>query len=372
MDRREIERLLEVVGQRRSAGDAVALATVVRVRGQAYRHEGTTMLVRSDGSYECAISGGCLEPAIADAAARVLVTGEPVLASYDLAEDSVWGLQIGCMGAVDIRIERLDPADAVMAAWLSALEADEAAVLVTPLAGVAGRMLVGAGPHVVGALSDGTATREAERRARERLAEPEGASGPEAAGSSELFFHVNRPAPVLAIFGAGHDAVPLARQARALGFSVTIVDPRESLLTADRFPGASLLAVHHSEWPASLRLPPQSYVVVMNHHVERDRASLRAALLAQAAYIGVLGPRARYQKLMADIVDEGFVPEAPALARVRSPVGLSLGAETPEEVALSICAEMLAMRRGFDGGFLNGTAGSLHRASEERRLIARS
>lgn len=100
MDRRETELLLDAIGQARAAGDAVALATVVRVRGRAYRHEGTTMLVRRDGSYECALSGGCLEPAVAEAAARVIATGELVVATYDLAEDSIWGLQIGCSGAV--------------------------------------------------------------------------------------------------------------------------------------------------------------------------------------------------------------------------------------------------------------------------------
>ena len=141
MDRRETERLLDAIRQARAAGEPAALATVVRVKGSAYRREGTRMFVRQNGTYECALSGGCLEPTVAEAAARVIATGEPVIVSYDLADDSVWGLGIGCSGAVDIRIERLDD-DAITREWLTILERGEAAVLVTPLSGVSGRMIV--------------------------------------------------------------------------------------------------------------------------------------------------------------------------------------------------------------------------------------
>ena len=108
MDRRENEQLLKAIRQARAAGEAAALAMVVRIRGSAYRREGTRMFVRQDGSYECALSGGCLEPTVTEAAERVIATGEPVVVTYDLANDSVWGLGIGCSGAVDIRIERLE------------------------------------------------------------------------------------------------------------------------------------------------------------------------------------------------------------------------------------------------------------------------
>ena len=103
MDRRETERFLDAIRQARAAGEPAAVATVVRVTGSAYRREGTRMFVRRNGTYECALSGGCLEPTVAEAAARVIATGEPVIVSYDLADDSVWGLGIGCSGAVDIR-----------------------------------------------------------------------------------------------------------------------------------------------------------------------------------------------------------------------------------------------------------------------------
>ena len=132
MNRRETERLLDAIRQARAAGDPAAMATVVRVTGSAYRREGTRMFVRRNGTYVCALSGGCLEPTVAEAAARVIATGDPVIVSYDLAADSIWGLGIGCSGAVDIRIERIGD-DAITNEWLTVLVRGEAAVLVTPL-----------------------------------------------------------------------------------------------------------------------------------------------------------------------------------------------------------------------------------------------
>jgi xanthine/CO dehydrogenase XdhC/CoxF family maturation factor len=369
MDRRETERLTAAIWTARKVAEVVALATVVRVRGSAYRREGTRMLIRADGSYECALSGGCLEPAVADAAQRVIRSGEPITATYDLAEDSIWGLGIGCMGAVDIRIERLD-ADPFFDQWLNVLDRGEAAVLVTPLAGAAGRLLVRA-DAAVGTLTDPALSREAVLRARARLLDSRAESGPEEVHGAELFFEISWPATPLVIFGAGYDAEPLARQAWTLGFGVTVVDVRDRFLAAERFPGAALVGAHFTEFRERVHLDATSFVVIMNHHVERDRESLRFALESAACYIGVLGPRARYDRLMAELASLGFAGDPARTAVVRSPVGLGLGAETPDEVAISIVGEMLAVRRGFEGGFLTGSRRSLHRPADAR-LIARS
>lgn len=367
MDRRETERLLHAIRQARAAGEPAALATVVRIHGSAYRHEGTRMLVRRNRTYECALSGGCLEPAVAEAAARVIDTGAPATMSYDLADDSVWGLGIGCSGAVDIRIERIED-DAITSEWLKVLEDEEAAVLVSPLSGAAGRTIVRATGEVVGALTDPGVQQEAVAHARARLAARAPRSGPERIQTAELFFDVTAPPPQLVIFGAGHDAAPLAQMAWRLSFAVTVVDVRETLLTPDRFPDASLVCAHFSEFSEKIALRAGSFVLVMNHHLERDRESLRFGLEADAAYIGVLGPHARYEKLLAGLAEQGPLPAASSLSRVRSPVGLSLGADTPEEVAISILGEILALQRGFEGGFLNGTGRSLHVPEATRPL----
>ena len=370
MDRRETERLLEVIRQARTAGEPVALATVVRVKGSAYRREGTRMLVRPDGTYECALSGGCLEPVVAEAAAQVIASGAPLIVSYDLADDSVWGLGIGCSGAVDIRIERLED-DVVTRAWMAILERGDAAVLVTSLSGVAGRLIVGDAGIVAGGLSDAAVEQEAVARGRGRLRAAHPASGPESIGEAEVFYDVALPPPDLVIFGAGHDASPVAQLAWSLGFAVIVVDAREAFLTPDRFPGAALVCADVSQFANRVKVRAGAFMLVMNHHVERDQGSLRFSLESDAAYIGVLGPRSRYEKLLAGLAAQGYAPDASKTARVRSPVGLALGAETPPEVSVSILGEILAIRRGFEGGFLSGSVRSLHRP-EARRLIASS
>jgi xanthine dehydrogenase accessory factor len=379
MDRRETEHLLESIRAARASGEPVALATVVRVRGSAYRRQGTRMVIRRDGSYECALSGGCLEPIVAEAAERVIATGEPVVVNYDLADDSIWGLGIGCSGAVDVRIERLDDDDTA-SQWWAILERDDAAALVTRLpapgdgatvTGDARRLLVLPSGDTVGTLGNDSLDREAGCRAAERLRSPDPSPGSERVGSEELFVDISRPAPKLAIFGAGFDAVPMAQLAWTLGFSVTVVDVRDAFLSVERFPHATLIPAHFSQFAALVRLTPESFVLVMNHHLERDQESLRFALESDAGYIGVLGPRARLQNLLARLAGQAFVPSPAAMSRVRSPVGVALGAETPAEIAVSVLGEILAIRRGFSGGFLNGAAGTLHK-SADRRLLASS
>jgi len=359
MNRRETERILSAIRSIRAAGARAALATVVRVRGSAYRREGARILVREDGSYECLLSGGCLEPAVADAAAQVIATGKPSLKEYDLEADSVWSLGVGCSGAVDIFIERLED-DALSLAWLDVLEKAEPAVLVKPVSESHARLLVRE-DGVIGSLGSPAVDAAAIVSAHDRLRAAFPQSGPERIGDTELFFEVSMRPPELVVFGAGSDAEPLARQAWDLGFSVTVVDARDAFLAPERFPHSRLVCAHFSRFSESVRLTEQSCVVIMNHHLERDRESLRYAVESTAAYIGVLGPRSRYARLLGGLREEGYVPDAEKLSRVRNPVGLALGAETPEEIAMSILGEMLALQRGFDGGFLHGRETTLHR-----------
>jgi xanthine/CO dehydrogenase XdhC/CoxF family maturation factor len=369
MNRRETERILDAVRRVRAAGERAALATVVRVRGSAYRREGARIVVREDGSYECLLSGGCLEPAVAEAATRVLATGTPVVAAYDLADDSIWGLGIGCSGAVDIRIERLDD-DPLTRAWLDVLERAEPAVRVTTLSGPEGCLLV-RDDEILGSLGSPALDAEATAGARARLRARFPHSGSDRVGEIEVFYDVSGPPPELVIFGAGYDAVPLARQAWELGFAVAVVDPRAAFLQPGRFPSMTLIPAHFSRFAECVRMTQRTFVVIMNHHLERDRESLRFALASEAPYIGVLGPRSRYQKLLAGLEAGGYVPDPAAQARVRSPVGLAVGAETPEEIAVSILGEVLAVQRGFAGGFLAGREASLHR-SPDSIALARS
>src|SRR5262249_50293570 len=163
-----------------------------------------------------------------DAARRVIDTGDPVIVNYDLADDSLWGLGMGCSGAIDVRIERLDEVDRdeVMREWLSVLEHGEKAALVTPLSGATGRLLVRNDRDPVGSLSNRAMEQEAVADARMRLVTRFSHSGPEQLTGGEVFCEISVPAPGLVIFGANPDAAPLAREAWRLGFSVTMVDVR--------------------------------------------------------------------------------------------------------------------------------------------------
>ena len=269
--------------------------------------------------------------------------------SYDLANDSVWGLGIGCSGAVDIRIERVED-DPITNEWLAILERGEEAVLVTPLSGVSGRMIVRGTREIVGGLSDASIQQDARLQSIERLSGRYPHSGAEHVRTAELFYEVTVRPPALTIFGAGHDAAPVAQLAWTLGCAVTVVDVREAFLSAERFPGATLVHAHFSEFAHKVALHADSLVLVMNHHLERDRESLRFGLESSARYIGVLGPRSRYERLLAGLADRVTHPSRAGCdtSGVRSAFHSALNAA---EIAIAILAEIVALRRGFEGGF---------------------
>ena len=365
MNAAEIRALLAALNAAWERGQQAALASVVGVKGSAYRREGTKMLVLDDASQVCMLSGGCLEAEVVEVALEVIRTGEVALAHYDLSEDATWGLGIGCGGSVDVRVERLDPHDPVMAAWLQVLHKGELAALVMPL-GKAEKVLVRAGGETLGQLSDPALHAFALAQAHERLGLREPRAVAVAAPSGEkLFVDVSTPPPPLVIYGAGHDALPLAAQAHTLGYAVHVIDPRPAYLTPARFAGAALYDLSPEELGA-FAMPAGAQAIIMNHHLDRDRICLAHALKAGAAYVGVLGPRSRAEDLLGALDAEGTTFSPAELERLRSPIGLRIGAEAPEEVALSILAELMAWRRGYDGGFLNGHAGRIHDAQTHR------
>lgn len=375
MNAAETRALLGALRDALGRGQQAAIATVVGVHGSAYRREGTRMLILDDGAQVCMLSGGCLEAEVVEVALEVIRTGVPTVTHYDLSEDATWGLGIGCGGSVDVRVERVDAHDPVTAAWLSALEAGRAAALIVPLRGE-GRVLVlpggeASGAEVPGAGVLGTLSSDlhapAVAAALERLGsrEPRAATltlpGADGVDGAPVFIDLSSPPPQLVLYGAGHDAMPLSAQAHALGYDVHVIDPRGAYLTPGRFPGATLHDLSPEDL-AAFTPSPRAHLIVMNHHVDRDRVCLRHALESGAEYVGVLGPRSRALDLLATLEGEGVTFTDAQLARLRSPIGLRLGAEAPEEVALSILAELMAWRRGYDGSFLSGHAGRIHHA----------
>lgn len=329
------------------------------------------MLVDEDGAMTCMISGGCLEPTIAEIARQVIETNEPVVRHFDLEEDVVWGLGIGCGGSVDVYIEPLETISPVDV-WLEDVRDGRAVALATVIGtSLPGEIPVGA--HLLireegslrgtlgSSVLDDAVRQVVEEKFRELMPRSETRTfSPTPGETAEVFIDVSVPPSELVIFGAGHDAIPLVALGVGQGYRVSVVDARPAFVTAERFPGARLVIAHPSELKNRVVLGPRSYVVIMNHHLERDRACLRFALESVAPYVGVLGPRSRFEKLAEGLRREGFELTDDHRARIYSPVGLDVGADSPEEVALSILAEILAVRNHHVGGFLRQRTGRIH------------
>ncbi|MEM7737700.1 MAG: XdhC family protein [Deinococcota bacterium] len=364
----EQQQLLQAIEDRQLAGNAFALATVVHVKGSAYRREGTKMLVDYSGQQVCTISGGCLEQAIGNLAQTVIQTGRASLHQFDLDEDVVWGLGLGCGGSIKVLLEPFDQSNA-FTAWLAAVKTNQPAVLVTALDGElmghTARMFVNAQGETQGTLGADTLDRHFAQLSVSKLQDLYPRSERYLLTTSQgdtrpFFVDVTSPLPELVIFGAGHDALPLANLAHSLGYQVTVVDARHAFVTEERFPHAKLIRSHPSGFAGQVSLGQRSYAVIMNHHLERDKACLAFALDSCAPYVGVLGPRTRYQHILQDLTHEGIHVTSPQTQRVHTPIGLDVGADSAAEIAVSIMSELLAVRGGFKAGFLTNREGRIH------------
>jgi xanthine/CO dehydrogenase XdhC/CoxF family maturation factor len=355
--------MLQGIREARAMGEPLALATIVGVTGSAYRREGTRMLVRQDGSYTCMLSGGCLEPEIVEVARQVMQSGQPVRTEYNLDEEVMWGLGIGCGGAVEVYIEPLRD-EPVTNRWLQALEQGELAVLATPLEPDLGRLFFSEGVSE-GTLADAGLEAQVRSTAHQLLTALQPRAFTQSLRADDgrevsVFFDVNLPPAELMIFGAGHDAIPLSRMAVEFGFKVQVVDMRDKFAIPSRFPGAQVRLLRPEHFARALQIGPRTFVLVMNHNLLIDQSTLLFVLQTPAPYIGLLGPRPRFTKILDNLAKEGTPLTPEQIRRVRSPVGLAIGAESPEEVALSILAEIMALQRGYPAGFLSGHEGRIH------------
>ncbi|KAB2334845.1 hypothetical protein F7731_13885 [Cytobacillus depressus] len=183
-----------------------------------------------------------------------------------------------------------------------------------------------------------------------------------------IFIDVHIPPAELMIFGAGHDAIPVAKSAVSLGFKTTVVDQREFYNSEERFPGTNRLIVKTSEFEGKIKIGHRTYIVVMNHHIERDQETLKFVLRSSSPYIGVLGPRSRRMRMLKALEEEGVIFVENELDRMYSPIGLDIGADSPEEIALSILAEVVAKKNGHAGGFLKGSE-YIHKAAATKEPV---
>jgi len=330
-----MKELQAIVGHLNLAGSGGVMATLVTVEGSSYRRPGARMLVAEGRVRIGSISGGCLEEDLIERSRKVSATGRAELVVYDtLAEnDLLWGVGLGCHGVVRILLEPV-PA---RPGWAAALDENFRSGRPTDLAVVWENP---GGPV-------GTGLRDA--------------PGARPGVAARVFDDRIEPPTALAIFGAGDDAQPLARLARELGWRVTVADPRPAMPTEARFPGVSGLVLGPADELVARAAPaPGSLAVVMTHHYRHDRPLLRHLLPLPLAYLGLLGPKARAERILADIAAEGLAITPAMRSRLRAPVGLDLGADAPEEVALSVIAEMKAVLAGREGGPLRDRTLPIH------------
>jgi xanthine/CO dehydrogenase XdhC/CoxF family maturation factor len=294
------------------------------------------LIVTHTGERIGSISGGCLEEDVLVRAQRVAATGEAELVTYDTSSenDLVWGVGLGCHGVVHVLLEPVS----AQAPWVSALAANLAARRPTPLA-VVWRTPAGTEPLGTRLLSDlGSVS-----------------------AATAVFHETLTPPPALLIFGAGDDAQPLAQLAQPLGWTVTIADPRAAFATSARFPTAYRIIVAPAhELVARVAPEPSSFAVVMTHHYIHDVPLLRDLLPLDLAYLGLLGPKKRADRILADLALTDSAPTPAQRAALHAPVGLDLGAETPAEVALSILAEIRATLAGRDARPLRERTRPIH------------
>jgi xanthine dehydrogenase accessory factor len=372
----EILDVLAAIESLHERGQRMALATVIAVRGSTYRRPGARLLVPEEGAPVGNISGGCLEADIADVARSVMSDNTTRVASWDLTadDDAVWGLGLGCNGAIDVFIEPAERAADLAGALRAAIEQERPIGVVTVLrsdhAGVkpGGRVIVSSTGGVRGSLGAGPADAEAVAAASELLGEGR-AEVRELDGGTLVFVEAIEPPPKLLVCGAGHDAISLVRGASFLGWNVTVIDDRSALLNAERFPEAwELVAVDRpGEAARSGRGDRLTHVVVMTHNFLRDKEYLRSFASSPVPYIAVLGPAARTERLLAELRAEGCSLDGSGRRRIYAPAGLDLGSENPEEIAVAILAEIVAVRRRRSGGFLRDREGPIHDREAQRK-----
>ena len=417
---KELQTIVAEAERARASGKAIALATVVGIKGSAYRLPGARMLI-ADGEWIAgSISGGCLEDDVVLRATEAIKQDAALVTTYDTTSDDdiVFGVGLGCKGVITILIEPIRP-NGVGLDFLEFAKAcleNRASGAVATLIQVEGQVNARIGSRMLaraGALATNIDDGELKAKLTRVIEQPvppgtslmpsgtslmppgsstpppgssmmpsgsslmpsgrslmPSDSSPMAPGTSQIalahgsvgvFVERIEPPTPLVLFGAGHDAMPVVRLAKELGWHVTVVDHRPAYATPARFPLADrLLVAAPEDVPAQLSLAEETLALVMTHNYLRDLKLLELLLPSPLRYVGQLGPRKRTEQLLADLGQRGIHPEPEQLNRLYAPVGLDIGSESPSEVALSMLAEMQAVITGRDGGFIRARKSHIH------------
>jgi xanthine/CO dehydrogenase XdhC/CoxF family maturation factor len=377
-ERKEIVKAYDAAVQ---SGKGVALASVVHLEGSSYRRPGARMLVNDEGELTGAISGGCLEGDALRKAMYALSQQRSMLVTYDTSDedDMTIGIQLGCAGVIQVLFEPIDPAkqDNPIQLIRKALAIRQEAVMVT-LFNLSNKhadqpgtcLLMESNGHISGAIPiQGMEKMVMEdvqlvMRNKKSLFKEYEADGM----SMTAFIEFLQPPISMVVVGAGNDAVPMMQIADTLGWDVRIVDGRNTHARPERFVAACQVLVAKPEAVLDqLHIDSSTVFVMMTHNYNYDLSMLKALLPTQTPYIGMLGPQKKLDRMLDELRQDGMQLDDAMLSKVYGPTGLEIGAETPEEIALSIIAEIQAVMEGKHGGMLKHKADVIH-AREDTRI----
>jgi xanthine dehydrogenase accessory factor len=350
-------------------GEVFGLATVVATWRSAPRQPGASMAVSAAGEAIGSVSGGCVEGAVYALAQEVMASGTPVLQRYGVSDDDAFAVGLTCGGILDVFVERVDGERfAELPGVAASIEAHEPVAVATLVAGP-GRL----GAHLAvwpdrteGSLGPERLDQAVTDDVRGMLDHGTtgvlrlGPEGERRLDDLQVFVQSFAPPPRMLVFGAIDFAAAVARVGKFLGYHVTVCDARAVFATPKRFPEADEVVV---EWPhkylARVAVDHRTVICVLTHDPKFDVPLLEVALRTDAAYVGAMGSRRTHDDRLERLREAGLSDEE--LARLSSPIGLDIGARTPEETAVSIAAEIVAGRWGGSGSRLTATAGPIHR-----------
>lgn len=345
-----------------------ALATVVKVSGSSYRSPGARMLITDNGKWVGSISGGCLEGDALRKARQVMHTREPITVTYDTREESNQnlGIGLGCNGVIDVLIEPVVPDGHNPIQLFEELTTkNEPRLIATVFHGsmIAEKVIMAPDGSLMSWLPDHELTDRIksdlllvyERRKTETR------KYESAAYDVEVFLELVAPNIKLMIFGAGFDARPVSQFAKMLGWDVEVTDECVAHIAPVFFPDADKLSLCDRKFiDRDFQITPYTACVLMSHNYEYDRDVLKKLLDSQTPYIGILGPRKRFDKMLSEFKEDGIELGSDRMDTIHSPIGLDIGAETPDEIALSIVSEIKSRFSSRSGGFLKYRRGPIH------------
>ncbi|HEX6224650.1 MAG TPA: XdhC/CoxI family protein [Chryseolinea sp.] len=347
-----------------------ALATVVKVRGSSYRSPGARMLITDDGKWVGSISGGCLEGDALRKARQVMADKRPMTVTYDTREESNQnlGIGLGCNGVIDVLIEPIDTDEeknpiSLFETFVTVKEPLTLATIFNGPAAVGEKMMMRSTGEVQNHFSDSNLSEEVKNELSQLFSTRNSLAKtfvtPE--GDVDVFMELIQPNVSLIIFGGGFDARPVSQLAKTLGWDVQVTDECVAHIAPLFFPTADKLSLCHRDFvDRDFEITPFTACVLMSHNYDYDRDVLKKLIKTETPYIGILGPRKRFDKMCSEFFSEGISLSADDIHRIHSPIGLDIGAETPDEIAVAIIAEIQGKFVNRSGGFLKYRNAPIH------------